>query len=596
VTGHDEVLVRPSESLVPPQLPPAEVRLQLAQEAGRVGLWEWDARSGATTWDAVCASIFGIALADFEGTLEGFGRRTHPDDLDAVTAALDEAVRTGGTFVSNYRALLPDGTQRRLLARGRALVDADGTSTGVLGAVVDVTDLEAAVAARARSAETLARLAEVAMQLAAARTVEDLVRVVVQHGLSVLGADGGAVCVRDDERDVVRLSVSESLPERVQIEFAELPLDGPLPGSWVARHGRAVLLQDRAAGLAFTPAMQIVYDGTGRHRWATLPLPAGDRALGSLVVSWRDEHPFDVQEIELLGAFAAQCAQALERIQALEAERNAAQAALRMSEALQRSLLTPPPQPDHLQLAVRYRPASQLAQVGGDWYDAFLTPDGATQIVIGDVTGHDRDAAARMGAIRNLLRGTAYARAATPAQVLVALERALEGLEVDALATAVLGRIEQTPDQQACGVRLLRWSSAGHLPPLLLSADGTATVLDTEPNLLLGLIPDAPRHDHVVELRNGDTVLLYTDGLVERRGASVDEGVEQLRRLLEELAPERPTLDDLLDTVLARMRADDGEDDVALIAVRLHHQDRPRPAEAGARTVPADTTDIPLRH
>jgi PAS domain-containing protein len=133
--------------------------------------------------------------------------------VKAVTAAL-EAVPTGGTVVSTYRALLPDGTQRRLLARGRALVDADGTSTGVLGAVVDVTDLEVAVAARARSAETLARLAEVAMQLAAARTVEDLVRVVVEHVLSVLGTDGGAVCVRDDERDIVQMSVSESLPER----------------------------------------------------------------------------------------------------------------------------------------------------------------------------------------------------------------------------------------------------------------------------------------------------------------------------------------------------------------------------------------------
>ena len=537
-------------------------------------------------WDAACAAIFGIPLDEFEGTLDGFRRRTHPDDLPAVVAALEQAVRLAGTFRSQYRAQLPDGSLRHVLARGQALPGPDGEVSGVLGAVVDVTDFEDALAARSRTAETLARLASVALDLARTRTVEDLVGVVVERGLSVLDADGGAVCVRDDARGVVRLSVSESLPEHVQVDFAELPLDGPLPGCQVARHGEPVFLADRDAGLAYSPAMRVVYDGTGRFRWATLPLAVGDRLLGSLVVSWERERPFDEDEGELLAAFAAQCAQALERIQALDAEREAAEAALRMSEVLQRSLLTPPPQPDHLHLVVRYRPASQVAQVGGDWYDAFLTPDGSTNVVIGDVTGHDRDAAARMGAIRNLLRGTAYALPAAPALVLQALERALAGLRVDALATAVLARVEQTDDQVARGTRVLRWSNAGHLPPLLLQSDGTARVLATSPDLLLGLLPDTDRRDAVTELLAGDTVLLYTDGLVERRGEAVDVGVERLRALLEGLAAAAPSLDELCDEVLARLLPGEADDDVALVALRVHSQDRPRPAQdlgAGVR-------------
>jgi serine phosphatase RsbU (regulator of sigma subunit) len=539
--------------------------------------------------------IFGIPLDAFEGTLEGFARRTHVDDLPAVVTALERAVREGGTFRSQYRAQLPDGSWRYLLARGQALRGRDGEVSGVLGAVVDVTDFEDALAARGRAAETLARLASIALDLAQTRTVEDLVRVVVERGVTVLGADGGAVCVRDDARGVVRLSVSESLPEHVQVDFAELPLDGPLPGCQVALHGEPVLLPDRGAGLAYSPAMQVVYDGTGRSRWATLPLAAGDRLLGSLVVSWEHERPFDTEEGELLAAFAAQCAQALERIQALDAEREAAEAALRMSEVLQRSLLTPPPQPDHLHLVVRYRPASQVAQVGGDWYDAFLTPDGSTNVVIGDVTGHDRDAAARMGAIRNLMRGTAYALPGAPAQVLQALERALSGLQVDALATAVLARVEQTDEQLARGVRVLRWSNAGHLPPLLLQADGTARVLTTEPDLLLGLLPGTDRRNAEIELQPGDTVLLYTDGLVERRREAVDDGVERLRGLLEELAHAGRSLDDLCDEVLARLLPGEADDDVALVALRVHPQDRPRPAEAGQETLFPDPPPLATR-
>lgn len=272
--------------------------------------------------------------------------------------------------------------------------------------------------------------------------------------------------------------------------------------------------------------------------------------------------------------------------QAAELEALAARAAAdrTLSDRLQQSLLTPPPEPDHLQIAVRYRPAAHEAQVGGDWYDAFLQPDGATMLVIGDVVGHDSSAAAAMGQIRGLLRALAYAEEDGPAATLTRVEHAARGLAVSTLATAVLARVERHPDVPVSGRRLLRWSNAGHLPPVLLAPDGSVTMLTSTPELMLGIDPHAPRSDQSVELPDGHTLLLVTDGLVERRDADLDEGVERLREALRDLGS--TPLEELLDTVLTRLVPEPGADDVAIVAVRAFPEDRPRPAEAGPNRLP----------
>ncbi len=131
--------------------------------------------------------------------------------------------------------------------------------------------------------------------------------------------------------------------------------------------------------------------------------------------------------MRVLEAYAAQCAQAVDRVVRLEAERRRASETRSLAETLQRSMLTDPPEAGSLRIAVRYRPAAREAQVGGDWYDAFLSPDGATTLVVGDVTGHDQVAAAVMGQLRNVLRGVVHALDAPPARALSALDRALHG-------------------------------------------------------------------------------------------------------------------------------------------------------------------------
>jgi len=212
---------------------------------------------------------------------------------------------------------------------------------------------------------------------------------------------------------------------------------------------------------------------------------------------------------------------------------------------------------------VRYVPAAREAQVGGDWYDVFAQPDGSTMLVIGDVAGHDTEAAACMAQLRGLLRGIAFDSAQSPAQVLARLDSAIDGLGLGALATVLVARLAAAGD----GPLVLRWSNAGHLPPLVVGPDGEQQVLSA-PGLMLGVDPTATRADAEVLLEPGSTVLLYTDGLVERRDQIFDEGIEQLRQALAGLR-HRP-VEDLSDALLAGMLpAERAEDDVALVAVRL---------------------------
>ncbi|MGY1762504.1 PP2C family protein-serine/threonine phosphatase [Geodermatophilus sp. SYSU D00779] len=294
-----------------------------------------------------------------------------------------------------------------------------------------------------------------------------------------------------------------------------------------------------------------------------------DGAVTGVVVSFRD----------LTDRLAARRQAAeLRRVTERAAEQRA------LSDRLQQALLTPPPEPDHLQVAVRYHPAAHGAQVGGDWYDAFLQPDGATMLVIGDVVGHDSDAAAAMGQLRGLLRALAYDNDEPPSATLSRAEHVARGLAVSTMATVVLTRVERHPDVPVAGTRMLRWSNAGHLPPVLLAPDGSTTLLETRPELMLGIDPDAPRTDHTAELGDGYTLLLVTDGLVERRDADLDEGLATMREVLRDLG--ETSLEELCDTLLERMLPVDGADDVAIVAVRAHPEDRPRPPEAGPNRLP----------
>jgi len=439
-------------------------------------------------------------------------------------------------------------------------------------------DAERASAEAARvSAERQAALVAIAHALANAQDHDAVLAVLEEQGRELLQARHCGLCLREDEGGHVTVLITDSHDE-VRATARRVPGDFPLPAVRSAATGVSYFLSDRGQSEAAVPGSTQLHAAAEVQASAAVPLVARGHLLGCLSVGFATERTWTEQEQSLLEAFAALTAQALERISAHEAERAASAQVARFSETLQRSLLTSPPEPDHLHIAVRYSPAAQDAQVGGDWYDAFITADGATSLVIGDVSGHDRVAAAAMGQLRNLLRGIGYTVGDPPATVLTTLDHAAHDLGVDTTATLILARVEQTPEQRRTGTRLLRWSNAGHPPPLLVHPEGTVAFLETPSDLMLGVAPGTARHNHQVLLTPGSTVLLYTDGLIERRGATLQAGLDWLATTTTDLA--HLTVDELCDELLARVGSQ-VEDDVALLAVRAYPEDRPRPAEAG---------------
>jgi GAF domain-containing protein len=493
----------------------------------------------------------------------------------------------GSTFETHYRHAMATGEPRSFEAYYPPPLDdwydvhvwpnPDGLSVYFL----DVTARHAAQESVARAARRSALLAEVSRALNDTLDAEEAVARLAQLVAPVLGdwcvvtlVEGSGPATGPGWRHRLRdIGWWHHEPgRRADVErYAEIRIPALTESSFVARalersgpvliaHGAtdaigAVLQEGEARDL---------FRGLAPEAAVVVPLRGRADTVGLLTV-FRDpgRETFSTEDLDTLTELAARAGSALDNARAFTQQQD-------LAEGLQRSMLTAPPRVEGLELEVRYEPAAEAAQVGGDWYDAFLLPDGGTSLVIGDVVGHDTAAAAAMGQVRGLLRGIAVTTSDGPADVLRRVDEAMETLQVDTTATAVVARLERTE-----GETRLRWSNAGHPPPLValpgpVVGSVEVTTLGAEPSeLLLGLDPTTERTESVVSLPPGATVLLFTDGLVERRGQSIDEGLDTMRSLLARLVGERVGLAELTDRLLRELLPESPDDDVALVAVRL---------------------------
>lgn len=311
---------------------------------------------------------------------------------------------------------------------------------------------------------------------------------------------------------------------------------------------------------------------------AFLPLATRSQVYGVLVLLWDEIRDIPHDERVTIDALAAYTSQALQRALLFQDRMDAL-------VTLQSALMPRLPRPENMTLAARYLPAATLDQIGGDWFDAVVMPNGRTALMIGDVIGHDISAAAKMGQVRSMLRAFALAVPESPSASVQRLDHALADLEMETMASLVYAQIvDHEPVSETTGSstvpsagsngdassggHTLHWTSAGHPPPLLVADDGTLTWLEADsPDALVGVAPELVRSDLTTRIPPGGTVLLYTDGLVERRDEPLEVGLDRLGRS----ARAHHTLDveDFVDAVLADLVHRRLDDDVAMLAVRF---------------------------
>jgi PAS domain-containing protein len=367
-------------------------------------------------------------------------------------------------------------------------------------------------------------------------------RVVVRHRDPDLHAEATAV------QEGIRTGLSAQTPSRRAVETGS-PVLLPTVGD------------EQLAEFVPDEDTRAIIRRLGVGSVLSVPLPGRDEVRGSMTLVRKVDSPaYSSQDLAVGVEVGRRAGVALDTLALYARQRD-------LAAELQRSLLTDPPETEQAEVVVRYVAAAEEAQVGGDWYDAFLQADGSTVLVIGDVMGHDNRAAAAMGQLRALLRGISYTTGTGPAEMLSRLDAAIEGLRVQTTATSLVVQVDPR-DAADTGPASLCWSNAGHPPPLVVPPGGGAVVLENdEPDLLLGVLAHIDRQESRATLDPGGTLWLYTDGLIERRGEALDEGLAALRAAIDRFS-DLP-LPDMCDRVLAELLPEDHDDDVAVVAVRL---------------------------
>jgi PAS domain S-box-containing protein len=534
-------------------------------------------------------AVFGIALLDTTlrytyvnealAQLNGLPVEAHLGrSIGDVVPGIDVAAAE-----VELRAVLADGKPRHHTVQGTTaaddsgelrwwhnaysrLEDGEGEILGLIGMVLEITEDRRIRHALDRARVRLTLLDEAATSIGTTLDVQltckELTRLLVPRITDIAVVD---VIERDErpgqELRLRRLAMSTTpaLVKAGRWFGAPGSVHSPQPSSAAARcvtEERPIVsnspTDEQMAQEAPEAGRVARYRRLGIHSALVVPLRARGRVIGVVnLCRAGDSPPFTAEDVELVGELARRAATSISNAQRFAHEHETAL-------VLQRALLSERTRPHvDVECAGRYLPAGKTAEVGGDWFDSMALPGGRTLLVVGDVMGHGLEAAATMGEYRSLMRALAF-QGWGPEKILSEAQRTVEALGLDRVATCLVAEI----DPVAGTVTL---ASAGHLPPLLLRRGlGTQfAALPGDPPLGAGV---GTYRSTTLRLPPGSVLLLFTDGLVERRGEDIEDSLEALAAL--DLEPDTP-LEQLLDTALSRLAVSPAEDDVALLAARL---------------------------
>ncbi|MFD8881571.1 GAF domain-containing SpoIIE family protein phosphatase [Streptomyces erythrochromogenes] len=421
-----------------------------------------------------------------------------------------------------------------------------GTADPPAHAPVSAADPATGPGSPADQASALYRPVALAIALTEAVTARQVSAVVTEELLPAFGGRQLAIYLLDQRH--LHLAWETGFPQGFLNRFDGVALDVRLPGVETLTTGRPLFFESMQRLAAAYPGIPLDADVGAR---AFLPLIASGRPVGSCILGFDSPRGFSPEERTVLTALAGLIAQALARARRYDSE-----AAL--AHGLQAALLPHRlPVREHVETVGRYLPGSAGMDVGGDWYDVVEAGSGRLALVIGDVQGHGVAAAATMGQLRSAVRAFALA-GSTPDQVVRGTNRLLIDLDPGQFASCCYVVLDPASGS-ALAVR------AGHPQPLLRHPDGRTEVLDLAGGVVVGVDPEASYPVTELRLEPGALLALYTDGLVERPGVDIDEGVERLRLALASALP--VPLTETADRLIGN--AVDRPDDIALLLASL---------------------------
>lgn len=521
--------------------------------------------------NAAFTSLTGWTAEEFRGRN---CRVLQADDTDReVVARIRAALARGDDVQEVLLNARKDGSQFWNQLAITQLRDDDGRVTHRVGVLVDVTAEAVGEAARTlelslmhRTADRLELLARVGEELSRHLEYDDAIDALADLVVPHL-ATWGFVAMTSETGHLERVHVVTSDPSLAGAAHAlgtqgtTWLINSPRVAQTLAADAHHVPMPlpvdvDSLPGRT-TPAELALLRALGLGSALLVPLSGRDRVLGVLCLVHRDVDGFDREVVVTAAHLGRRAGVLLENVRLYLAERDAAL-------TLQHSLLPVLGDVGGLDVAAAYLPSGRRAEVGGDWFDAFVLPDGAVSLAVGDVVGHDLRAAASMGQLRSLLRASVW-RGDRPGAALERLDGLVRALDVADVATCVLFRWERTPD----GAHLT-WASAGHPPALVRLPGGEVVSLDGGRSTPVGLPPARPGTipEASGDVPHGAVLVLYSDGLVERRDRGLREGIDALSAALAGV-PQDASAAQVCDALTSTLVDRDQEDDVCLLVVRV---------------------------
>lgn len=491
------------------------------------------------------------------------GADTDPTEVSRIRTALDEG-RTIATVIRNYRR---DGTPFWNQVVISPVADEAGDTTHFIGVQALLSTQLPAEHARdllpsldEQATARLDLLARVSDELTRNLDYDAAVDALGDIAIPAL-ATWGFVAMTDERGRFsrVHLVVSDPTDHELAVQLAHEDL------GWLTRAPKVAAALGSAPGFVAKP-YRIDVDGLpdrttpvqlellrrlGLGSAMLVPLRARDRVIGVLCLVHADE--FSPDAVVTAAHLERRAGLALDNVRLLLAERSAAL-------TLQESLLPTITDVPGLDVATAYVPSARRAQVGGDWFDVLPLPDGTVGLAVGDVVGHDLRAAASMGQLRSLLRSYAW-EGSSPGAVLARADELVRGLDIADIATCVYLRWSS----EGVGAHV-NYARAGHPPPLLRLPGGEIIQLDEGLSTPIGLA-GRDRPEAAIGIPPGGVLVLYTDGLVERRDRGLREGIAALSAELSSV-PDGSTSAEIRDHLVASLVGTHQEDDVCVLVVR----------------------------